>query len=326
MKKIRLVLGIFILFLINFILGVNAATTISFCGQDINSSGTYLLNQSITSTSTCLTTNSSNVEIDCAGNTITYGTAGTANSIGIRALHATSSQVNLTIKNCILIKTSTVGAGCNGIMLTRFTNSSIFNNTITTNGVNGNKGIYILTGAAGNNISRNTIVTSGSSTTNYGIYLAPGTSDSLVEYNNVTTGKGTATTDNYGIRVDDPRANITSNIVYTFGSGDSNHGIYSYTSTSARIVNNIVYTSGTTGNNRGIFLSSSDSNYFVLFNSWNSGVIKYTVKSTNPLEFFSKPRTTIITSAQVWNYKQNLSVDFDNTDFLNILKYSIYSN
>jgi len=75
-----------------------------------------------------------------------------------------------------------------------------------------------------------------------------------------------------------------------------------------------------------VFLSSSDSNYFVLFNSWNSGVIKYTVKSTNPLEFFSKPRTTIITSAQVWNYKQNLSVDFDNTDFLNILKYSIYSN
>ena len=74
------------------------------------------------------------------------------------------------------------------------------------------------------------------------------------------------------------------------------------------------------------FISSSDSNYFVLFNSWDSWDIKYNIKSTDPAKFFSKPKTSIVSSAQVWNYKQNLNVDLNNTEFLNILKYSIFSN
>jgi hypothetical protein len=74
------------------------------------------------------------------------------------------------------------------------------------------------------------------------------------------------------------------------------------------------------------FITSSDSNYFVLFNSWNSWDIKYSIKSSDSLKYFSKPKTSIISSAQVWNYKQNLNVDLNNTEFLNILKYSIFSN
>jgi len=70
------------------------------------------------------------------------------------------------------------------------------------------------------------------------------------------------------------------------------------------------------------FLVSSDSNYFHLVNTWNSKVI-YRITSS---EFFTKPETTIISSAEVWGYKQNLSTELDNTEFLNILKYSIYSN
>lgn len=261
MNKKLLILSLCATFLISILSLASAATIVSYCGQNLNSSGSYILNQSIISVSTCLATNSSDVIIDCAGNTISYGTAGTANSIGISALHPAVAQTNLTIKNCILIKTSAGGSGGNGIMLTRFANSTIVNNIIRTNGTSGNKGVYILTGASGNNISRNTIITSGTSTTNYGIYLYTGTSDSIVEYNNITTGKGTATTDNYGIYAADPRANITGNAIYTFGSGDSNFGVYSYTSTSAIIVNNTIFTSGTTGNNRGINVVSSDSNY-----------------------------------------------------------------
>ncbi len=70
------------------------------------------------------------------------------------------------------------------------------------------------------------------------------------------------------------------------------------------------------------FLVSSDSNYFHLVNTWNAEV-KYKITSE---EAFTKPKTTIISSAEIWGYKQNLSTDLDNTEFLNVLKYSIYSN
>jgi len=74
------------------------------------------------------------------------------------------------------------------------------------------------------------------------------------------------------------------------------------------------------------FLSSSSTNYLVLFNSWNSNSIKYILSTTDSLEYFTKPRLDIISTWEVWDYKQNLKTTVDNTEFLNILKYSIYSN
>ena len=74
------------------------------------------------------------------------------------------------------------------------------------------------------------------------------------------------------------------------------------------------------------FLNSSDSNYLILFNSWDSWDIKYSLESNNLDEYFTMPETTIESSAEVWKYKQNLSTNLNNTDFLNILRYSIYSN
>ena len=74
------------------------------------------------------------------------------------------------------------------------------------------------------------------------------------------------------------------------------------------------------------FLSSSSTNYLVLFNSWNSNNINYTLSTNNSLEYFTRPELDIISSWEVWDYKQNLQTTVDNTEFLNILKYSIYSN
>ncbi len=74
------------------------------------------------------------------------------------------------------------------------------------------------------------------------------------------------------------------------------------------------------------FISISDSNYMVLLNSGSSWAIKYKIKSKKNNESFSKPKTSILSSAQVWNYKQNLNVDLNNTEYLNMLKYSIYSD
>ena len=260
MNKGILLLGICIVFLVSISALSNAVTIISSCGQDINMTGSYLLNKSIRSGATCLATNASNVEIDCGGYTILYGTAGTASSFGISA-SASVAQTNLTIKNCIITKNSSLGGSGRGISLTRFANSTIVNNTIMTNGTSSNMGIYIITGSDRNNLSRNTIITSGTSSSNYGISLNAGSADTIIDSNNITTGRGASTTDNYGIYASDPRVNITDNIIKTYGSGDSDYGVYSTGATGTIIVNNTIYTSGASGNNRGIFLSSSNSNY-----------------------------------------------------------------
>jgi len=72
------------------------------------------------------------------------------------------------------------------------------------------------------------------------------------------------------------------------------------------------------------FLDLHENNYLILFNSSNSGKIKYNLNSTD--WFFTKPEINIISSGQVWKYRQNLSTHLDNTKYLNFLKYSIYSN
>ena len=71
-------------------------------------------------------------------------------------------------------------------------------------------------------------------------------------------------------------------------------------------------------------------NYLILFNSNASPDpdnpipdMNYTLKSSR---VFTKPISKIESSAQVWKYKQNLSTTLNNTEFLNILRYSIYSN
>lgn len=73
------------------------------------------------------------------------------------------------------------------------------------------------------------------------------------------------------------------------------------------------------------FLSDNNTNYLILFNSWNNN-IEYNLNTINNSEFFSKPKTYIISSAKIWDYRQNLRTYLNNTEYLNILKYSIYSN
>jgi hypothetical protein len=70
------------------------------------------------------------------------------------------------------------------------------------------------------------------------------------------------------------------------------------------------------------FLRNNDNSYLILFNSWNSD-IEFTLTSA---QSFSKPKTQIISSAQVGDYRHNLQTDYDNTKFLNMLKYSVFSN
>lgn len=76
----------------------------------------------------------------------------------------------------------------------------------------------------------------------------------------------------------------------------------------------------------GTFLNENKNNfnYLVLFNSNDSNSIKY--KIDWKWWFFSKPRTEIIVSSKIWWYKQNFSIKYDNTEYLGMLKYSIYND
>lgn len=73
------------------------------------------------------------------------------------------------------------------------------------------------------------------------------------------------------------------------------------------------------------FLADSDNNYLIIFNAHPTDPVQYTVSSQGG-KYFTKPVWDIYASGYVWPYKQNIKVSLDNTAYLSILKYSIFSN
>jgi len=70
------------------------------------------------------------------------------------------------------------------------------------------------------------------------------------------------------------------------------------------------------------FLQTYDYNYLIVINLNENNNLEFNLSSTQD---FTKPVSDIISSAQIMNYKQNLKTALDNTEFLWILKYSLYS-
>ena len=65
--------------------------------------------------------------------------------------------------------------------------------------------------------------------------------------------------------------------------------------------------------------------------SWQDYLILQNLSNTSATyslswtDWFTLPRAEVFSSAQVWKYKQNLKTVVDNTEFLWILRYSVYS-
>lgn len=70
-------------------------------------------------------------------------------------------------------------------------------------------------------------------------------------------------------------------------------------------------------------VEDTDRNYLFIFNGWGQQ-LDYILSSWND-KFFTAPKTQIISSGQVWKYRQNLQTSLDNTQFLGILRYSVFS-
>ena len=240
-----------------------AATNISACGT-IGASGDYVLNQSITAAGRCLLINIGNVHLDCQGHNITYATGGGNGLIGIDATSATTTQ-NLSIKNCIIGDFNTGGSTGYGIRFQRFSNSTIFNNTIYTSGTTNSYGIYILTSSQNNTIVDNTIYSKGSSTGNIGIIIS-GAAGANSDHNTIlgNTISTIGTTGNHGIYLSANvgSTNVSSNDIIANGT-NTNYGIYlagtalNSPVNDTYIFNNTIQTFGTTaGNDYGVFLQN----------------------------------------------------------------------
>ena len=70
------------------------------------------------------------------------------------------------------------------------------------------------------------------------------------------------------------------------------------------------------------FLNNYSNNYLIVINLDDTNNLDFKLNSTKD---FTKPTSKIISSAIIWNYKQNLETTLDNTAFLSILKYSVFS-
>jgi len=77
------------------------------------------------------------------------------------------------------------------------------------------------------------------------------------------------------------------------------------------------------GNGSENFLKKYNKNYLIIINLNPDNNLEYKLSST---WFFTKPVSRIISSATTWKYRQNLETVLDNTEFLSILKYSVFSN
>jgi hypothetical protein len=70
------------------------------------------------------------------------------------------------------------------------------------------------------------------------------------------------------------------------------------------------------------FITTYNSNYLVLFNNTNN-TLNYTLESN---EGFALPKSKIVWSAKVWNFRQNLMFEESKNRYFESLKYSIFNN
>ncbi|MFH1276580.1 MAG: PGF-pre-PGF domain-containing protein [Candidatus Woesearchaeota archaeon] len=239
------------------------------------------LDQNVSSTGTCFTINASDLTLDCAGYSVTYGTTSSTYNT---AVNNTGGFDNITIKNCLIIKNGLVGSNNYGVYFSGSDDSTINNNTIFTNGTTNNYGVYAST-SQNTTVSGNTINSSGSSFSNHAIYFISGTNGANITTNIINSFNGfaidiedfTAGFDNQishntifangtvagnrGITLaaepnDMGRNQIINNTISANGNANANYGIYLEDQVNTTIRDNTISTSGTT-ENYGVYIGAS---------------------------------------------------------------------
>ncbi|MBI5060801.1 MAG: right-handed parallel beta-helix repeat-containing protein [Candidatus Aenigmarchaeota archaeon] len=231
-----------LLFTLIAFFGLANASPITSCGT-ISSSGSYDVSNDLSASQTCMQIFASNVLLDCHGRRITYSTSFFGDGIAI------VSANNVTVKNCILRKTSTHGEGSAGVSVESSINITLKNLSISTTGDQYGMsctGIYVAR-SSGVLINSTGISTSTAPSLGVYVYMSGNNTVSSLEIN--TTGNGA-----YGIELDRSKNNtIMQSRIKT--TGVSSAGIYLLSASNGymRYVN--ITTSGSTAD--GIVLSYS---------------------------------------------------------------------
>src|SRR3989338_9246488 len=105
------------------------------CGSLTTENATYNMNQSISSSATCLHVMANNVTINCQGNTISYSESAVGYAVN-------SSSYNLTnVRDCVIAPPTKTTTFRHAIYYYKSSNGTIFNNTITVNPEDSSYGI-----------------------------------------------------------------------------------------------------------------------------------------------------------------------------------------
>lgn len=240
------------------------------------SNQTYRLNNSVSSTTTCFNITAHNVTLDCAGYSITYGTAG---------VHADAVYIagdNVTVKNCVIYEGGKIQDDMWAINPVETKYTTIRNNTIITN-----------------------------STVAQGIQCEH-TNYTVIDNNTILT-YGSAGTPIWAHDCDN--SNITNNFLATFGN-DGAHALYLLIdSRNDFVFNNQIITTGTQGYGTPFSASGSiyflNNNYRI---NYTSEVFGYYFQSW--LDDIRIVNTTITTQAAgvpIYFFEKTTNVSFEDT-------------
>jgi parallel beta-helix repeat protein len=236
--------------------------------EELNSeNSTYILEEELFGSSTCLYITANNITLDCAGFPVIYGSESTGHGVNIIGVN------NTVIKNCVFIKSGSDAQESAGIYAELSNGSLFFNNTFNTVG-DYSYGIFLLEDYF-SNVTGNIINTSGSYTNAISLSAS---GYNIVADNEINTAIGN---DAYGIAFfESPYNSITNNTIITNGTS-SGYGIFLSTSSGYNFVSqNSVFTHGSEGGNYGVYIDDSagvnvslnsvvtnglDSNYGVFF-------------------------------------------------------------
>lgn len=172
----------------------------------------YILQNNVSSNSTCFTINANNITLNGQGYSITYGLNGTGSQYGIYILGNTT-----TVSNFTLVEGNNSGTSKYGIYVRNTNNNTINNIIINTSGPS-SYGIRIDSGSY-NTLSNNIIITIGSAD---GIRMSPSNQNYNIISNNIIT---TSTSSARGIYSDSSFNNTFRNN-YITTTHSTSEGIY----------------------------------------------------------------------------------------------------
>jgi parallel beta-helix repeat protein len=212
-------------------------TNLTSC-QVLDTVGTYYLNTSIGSTTTCINITSNNVKLNCRG----YMINGTDPDSGNNLYYGIYSQdhTNITIVNCTVMYWRTAGVSMNNVSNSRFENitcQSEYNNGFTATGSNNNtynKIRLISNGNSGMTVSGNSSIFGNISSFGHG----SGNGLSIAGFNNSIFNYN-STSDYYGLIIGGGGNNTVNNCsIYNAGYGiDVTLGSFNNTITKCKLIN-----------------------------------------------------------------------------------------